>query len=165
LIDSAKNEENLANQYSILSSLNIMKANFYALSTCAVSLPDMMKSKEGAYESFLKTYRDTVVRMVERGYSEDFSGSEEVQSEMKCLWRTIKQSCVDIMAMSINLLYASSDQIIDTLYTHMKDFTDPKEGSNCSIYLDYLTVPENSKKIFKTEEGQDADQRMKNVIS
>ena len=49
-----------------------MKANFYALSTCAISLPDMMKNKEGTYESFLKTYRNTVVRLVEKGYSENF---------------------------------------------------------------------------------------------
>jgi hypothetical protein len=67
-----------------------MKANFYALSTCAISLPDMMKNKEGTYESFLKTYRNTVVRLVEKGYSENFKGSEELQSEMKCLWDSIK---------------------------------------------------------------------------
>jgi hypothetical protein len=39
----------------------------------------------------------------------------------------------------------------------MKDVTDPKLGSNCSIYLDYLTLPENTKKIFKVEESQEAD--------
>jgi hypothetical protein len=49
-----------------------MKANFYALSTCFISLPEIMKHKEGAYESFLKTYRDTVVKLVERGYSDNF---------------------------------------------------------------------------------------------
>jgi hypothetical protein len=78
LIDNVKNEENLAIQYSILSTLNIMKANFYALSICAISLPDMMKNKEGSYESFLKTYRQTVVRLVERGYAHNFEGSQEL---------------------------------------------------------------------------------------
>jgi hypothetical protein len=68
-----------------------------------------MKSKTGAYDSFLATYKECVVKVVETGYAENFEGDESLTSEMKALWANIKQQCVNIMVISINLLYSNSD--------------------------------------------------------
>jgi len=49
------------------------------------------------------------VKVVETGYAENFEGDESLTSEMKALWANIKQQCVNIMVISINLLYSNSD--------------------------------------------------------
>ena len=108
-----------------------------------------MKSKQGAYDSFLATYKECVVKVVETGYAETFEGSEALTSEMRALWTNIKQQCVNIMVISINLLYSNSDQIVQTLYTQMVKVSNPNAGENCSIYLNYLSVAENSKKLLE----------------
>jgi hypothetical protein len=56
---------------------------------------------------FLTTYKNCVVRIVERGYKDEFSDSD--REEMQVLWSCIKQGCFDSMVMSINLLYAHSN--------------------------------------------------------
>jgi hypothetical protein len=63
LIDSKKTSANLADQYCLYLMLKILTANFKALSFCSISLPDIMD--EVTYQSFLKAYRQCIVRIIE----------------------------------------------------------------------------------------------------
>jgi hypothetical protein len=66
-----------------------------------------MQQKQGAYIKFLNTYKNCVVRIVERGYKDEFTDKDK--DEMLAVWKCIKQGCFDSMVMSINLLYAHSN--------------------------------------------------------
>lgn len=93
--------------------MNILATNFRALSHCSIILSDLIK-KPREYQNFLKSYKDTVVALIEDGYSEEFQDGE-CEAEMRHLWAQIKQGCVDIMVRSINLIYSSPKDILENL--------------------------------------------------
>ncbi|CDW73494.1 UNKNOWN [Stylonychia lemnae] len=145
LINSKKTSQNLVDQYGLYFILKILTANFQALSFCSISLPDIMD--EETYQLFLSSYKSSIVRIIEDGYSQDFEEGENF-NEMKSLWQEIYQLCLNILSTSINLIYADNKQIIQTLLQSQKDISNQKQAENSSISLNYLSVPENSKKIL-----------------
>jgi hypothetical protein len=66
---------------------------------------------EEAYQEFLASYKDCIVRIIEDGYSQDFEEGS-LENEMKSLWQEIYQLCLNILSTSINLIYADNKQII-----------------------------------------------------
>jgi len=52
------------------------------------------------------------------------------------------------LSTSINLIYADNKQIISNLQANMKDVSNQKQAVNSSISLNYLSMPENAKKIL-----------------
>lgn len=88
LIDSKKTQSNIADQYCFFLTLKILSANFKALSFCSISLPDIMD--QTAYQRFLNSYRQCIVKIIEHGFTEDFEAGEN-QEEFKMLWQEITQ--------------------------------------------------------------------------
>ena len=56
--------------------------------------------------------------------------------------------CLSILSTSINLIYADNKDIIAHLETSLKNNTNEKQAENSSISLNYLSAPENSKKLL-----------------
>jgi hypothetical protein len=69
---------------------------------------------------------------------------------MKMLWQEIYQMCLNILSTSINLIYADTKEIITNLSHQLKEIQNEKQAENCSISLNYLSMPENSKKLLNT---------------
>jgi hypothetical protein len=63
--------------------------------------------EEEAYENFLNTYKKTIVRLIENGYTHDFA-EDEATEEMKSLWQEIYKLCLNILSTSINLIYSDN---------------------------------------------------------
>jgi hypothetical protein len=123
LIDSQKTAANLTSQYSLYFTLNILIANFQALSFCSIALPDLME--EAAYQKFLASYKSCIVRIIENGYAQEFEDGE-YQEEMKSLWQEIYQNCLNILSTSINLIYADTKEIIKNLEVSLADIQNEK---------------------------------------
>lgn len=148
LISAKKTAATLSDQYSFYFILKILTANFKALSFCSIALPDIMD--ENAYKQFLASYRSCIVKIIEEGYTQDFEAGE-CEDEMKMLWQEIYQMCLSILSTSINLIYADNKEIIRNLNGQLKDVKNEKQAENCSISLNYLSMPENSKKVLQAE--------------
>jgi hypothetical protein len=50
------------------------------------------------------------------------------------------------------------------LHSQMLSVTDPKSGANCGIYLNYLSMPENTQNLFKSEQGSREDLTLQEVV-
>lgn len=100
-----------------------------------------------AYQGFLKSYKDCIVRIIEEGYSQDFEEGDST-NEMKSLWKEIYQLCLNILSTSINLIYSDNKQIISNLQANMRDVANQKQAVNSSISLNYLSMGENAKRIL-----------------
>lgn len=74
---------------------------------------------------------------------------------MKSLWQEIYQMCLSILSTSINLIYADSKDIITNLVAQLKDIQNEKQAENCSISLNYLSMPENSKKLLHSPDSEE----------
>lgn len=94
--------------------LKILAANFQALSYCSVSLPEIMS--QANYQKFLNSYKQTIVNIIEKGYSQDFEEGESFD-EIKTLWSEIYQICLNILSTSINLIYPNNKEIINSILT------------------------------------------------
>jgi hypothetical protein len=66
---------------------------------------------EEAYQLFLRSYKDCIVKIIEEGYTPDFEDGP-VKGELESLWQEIYQLCLNILSTSINLIYADNKQII-----------------------------------------------------
>lgn len=75
LLQAEKKAENLNDQYAFLYTLRILNANFAALQGCQLSLSDLLEEEE--YQSFLETYRGSIVALINEGYSKNFSKENE----------------------------------------------------------------------------------------
>ena len=66
--------------------------------------------KEG-YQNFLRFYNTCIASMIEKGYTKDF---EEVDSkgELKGVWAGIYKGCQDILADSMDLIYADTSLLL-----------------------------------------------------
>jgi hypothetical protein len=113
--------------------LKILTANFKALTFCSISLPDIMDDE--TYQSFLKAYRECIVKIIENGYSQDFEEGES-KDEIQKLWQEIYQMCLNILSSSINLIYANIPDVARSL--NFNDITNEKQAENISISLNYL---------------------------
>jgi hypothetical protein len=133
LIDSKKTVQNLPDQYCLYLMLQILTANFKALSFCSISLPDIMD--DTTYQSFLTAYRQCIVKIIENGYSQDFEEGEH-RSEIEKLWQEIYQMCLNILSSSINLIYSNITDIAKSL--KLDSIENEKQAENCSISLNYL---------------------------
>ena len=123
LIDSKKTSANLAEQYSLYLILNILIANFQALSFCSISLPDLMDDQ--TYQKFLHSYKSCIVRVIENGYTQDFEEGEN-QEEMKTIWSEMYQICLSILSTSINLIYSDNKEIIKNLDSSLREVQNEK---------------------------------------
>jgi len=63
-----------------------------------------MKGNKNAYQEFLDSYKECVVKLIEKGYCQEFEAGDD-EKEMRFLWEQIRQGCVNIMVSSINLIY------------------------------------------------------------
>jgi len=114
LINSEKSKTNLAEQYSFQYTLSILATNFKALSFCGVSLPSIMEDSE--YEQFMKNYTQYIAKFIEQGYKKDFKDDDATQ-EAKGIWITCESICRDILSSSVNLIFASPQDIVANLET------------------------------------------------
>ena len=126
--------------------LKILTANFKALSFCSISLPDIMD--EATYQSFLKAYRQCIVKIIEQGYTHDFEEGDQSE-EIKKLWGQIYHLCLEILSSSINLIYSDSKDILIALEDSLHNIKDEKQAENSSISLNYLAQAENAKKLLQ----------------
>lgn len=55
---------------------------------------------------------------------------------------------LNILATSINLIYADISDIVKSLYTNLSSIDNEKLAENSSISLNYLTNSENAKKLL-----------------
>lgn len=69
---------------------------------------------EDAYQRFLTSYKQCIVKIIESGYAQDFEEGP-LEAEMKSLWHEIYQLCLNILSTSINLIYSDNKQIIQNL--------------------------------------------------
>jgi len=67
---------------------------------------------------------------------------------MKTLWQQIHKMCLNILSTSINLIYADNKEIIHNLIKQLGDLKQDKQAENASISLNYLSRPENTKKLL-----------------
>lgn len=59
--------------------------------------------------------------------------------------------CLSILSSSINLIYSDIKDIAQSLADNLKSITDDKQAANSSISLNYLSLPENAKKLLQGE--------------
>lgn len=67
---------------------------------------------------------------------------------MRQLWQEIYKICLNILSSSINLIYANTKDIIKNLESTLKNIQNEKQAENSSISLNYLSTPENCKKLL-----------------
>ena len=102
---------------------------------------------EAQYKDFLDTYKKCVVHIIEQGYSHNFEKGDG-EPEMISLWNEIYQLCLSILSISINLIYASSKEILEDLNSTLNDIQSEKKAENSSISLNYLSQPEVTRKLL-----------------
>lgn len=107
LITSQKTLDNLSDQTSFLSVIQILLANFKAMTYCGIKLPDILE--EDSIKEFILTYQSSIMTLVENGLNKD------IDNICGNLWEEIHDSCVEIMSFSISLLYADSKAVIADL--------------------------------------------------
>jgi hypothetical protein len=112
--------------------------------------------EEDSYQRFLATYKQCIVKIIEQGYSNDFEAGDS-QTEMQNLWQEIYQMCLNILSSSINLIYADTKDIIKNLESSMKQVENEKQAENCSISLNFLSMPENSKKLLQSDNSEELE--------
>lgn len=66
---------------------------------------------EEAYQKFLASYKNCIVKIIETGYTADFEDGSH-KDEMTALWQEIYQICLNILSSSINLIYSDNKEII-----------------------------------------------------
>lgn len=145
---AVKAEQNLMDQYGFYFVLRVLHSNFSALQACSLSLQDLMD--QDAYVLFLDTFKEAVVSLINEGFKEEFEG--EHQEEMKVLWGRITELASSILSLSINLIYKSTAQIIESLEESIKDGSDLKKLENASIALKYLSTPETCTKMIQEQD-------------
>lgn len=59
--------------------------------------------------------------------------------------------CLSILSSSINLIFSDIKDIAQSLADNLKNITDEKQAENSSISLNYLSQPENAKKLLQGE--------------
>ena len=121
-----------------------MKANFLALQNCSLSLKDLMEKED--LSAWLAIFKKLVVSMMDVGYKAEFEG--ESKEEMKELWEKIYTICSEILSLSINLIYSSTTEIIESageaVFNHSED---DKKMQNASIAFRYLSEPDVCRKM------------------
>ena len=83
MIFGKKTRANLLEQYCLYYIIQILKANFSALTLCQLTLPELIQAEE--LQKFLAVYKDTVVKSLEQGFTKDFEECPE-KAEMEALW-------------------------------------------------------------------------------
>jgi len=68
---------------SLQYALNILGVNLKAIGFCNIALTDVLEGDE--YKSFLDTYQNCIVKLIEQGYLEDFEDCPEADS-LKLCW-------------------------------------------------------------------------------
>jgi hypothetical protein len=58
---------------------------------------------------------------------------------------------LNILSSSINLIYSDTKEIIINLEQSLKEVKNEKQAENCSISLNFLSIPENSKKLLQAD--------------
>lgn len=146
LIQGAKHDGNLCEQYCFYFLLKLILSNFQALSYCSLSLSTLLK--ESAFESFQSVYQECIVSIVKEGYSMDRAASDEVRE----LWNQIHLTCVKILQNSINMIFKDTKDVIENLQNNLgESLSDHKKAENSSIALNYLSSRENIMNLLQNE--------------
>jgi len=101
LIDQQKSTKTLEQQYSFYFTLKILKSNLISLTVCEIDLKDIIQD-DSIYDQFYKSFRETVVRIIEKGYNKDFQSPE-----IQVLWKEIYDECLQAMSMGLGMIYNS----------------------------------------------------------
>jgi len=104
-------------------------------------------------DSFLKTYKESVVGTLEKGFTKDFEDGPN-KEEMTKLWEAIHRTLLSILTCSINLIYPSDMDLVASLHSQLSGATaDSKASENASVGLTYLSSPEVARQliVFKEE--------------
>ena len=147
IINEPKSMANLTHQYSLYFLFKVMAANFSALNFCTLSLQSLLKDNN--YKVFLETYKLVIVKLSETGFLQEFQDTDEGNLvEMQSLWEEIVKIGQKVMSNSMNMIYADIKDILQNLESSLQNVHDQKQAENCSIFLNYLGMPENSKKLL-----------------
>lgn len=119
-----------------------------ALSFTGITLTDIL-DKEG-YQHFLDVYNNCIASMIEKGYTKDFE-TGNAEGELISIWQGIYKSCQDILADSMDLIYADTSEILLMLSKTLKKEMTAKEEENCSFSLRFLSKEQNLIKLLSLE--------------
>lgn len=62
--------------------------------------------EESEYKQFMENYKTCIAKLVEEGYSADFA-DDKCKQESKGIWITCENICKEILATSVNLIFAT----------------------------------------------------------
>jgi len=115
LLDEPKTTKTLEQQYAFYFTLKVLKSNLISLTICEIDLRDVVQ--DGAiYEQFYEQFRNTVVRIIEKGFNKEFQNKE-----MQLLWEEIYDECLLSMSMGLGMIYTSFREINNILRESLKN--------------------------------------------
>jgi len=115
--------------YSTLYLLELVSANFQALSFCSINLTSLL-TKDSDYASFMSAFKSCVMQLAEEGDKEAGERAERAaDEETKELWPAITKVSKEIMASSIRLLHKGPGEILASLKASLRS----GEGSKCTV--------------------------------
>ncbi len=73
---------------------------------------------------------------------------------MESLWKDIYKMCLEISSNSMRLIY-SDNEIVDSLLENIGlAASNSKKAEKCTVQLNYLSAPENFRKLLHSDQGQ-----------
>jgi len=85
----------------------------------------------------MENYKTCIAKLVEEGYSDDFAEDEKTQ-ESKGIWITCESICKEILSTSVNLIFATPQDIVASLVKDFKNLDNDKKKQNATFSLVYL---------------------------
>ncbi len=147
LIDAPKTTKTLEQQYSFYFTLKVLKSNLISLTICEIDLKDVIQD-ENIYNIFYQQFKNTVVKIIEKGFNKDFQNNE-----IKLLWKEIYDECLLSMSMGLGMIYNSFQEINAILKRSLSDLSDEKNREYALLVITNFSRHETIRKLINTEDN------------
>jgi hypothetical protein len=129
LLKKPSKEVELHELAGMLYLLELVSANFRALSFCSINLTSLL-TKESDYAAFMSAFKSCVMQLAEESDKAAGDRAEAAtDEEAKDLWVTVTKVSKEIMASSIRLLHKGPGEILASLKASLAS----GDGAKCQV--------------------------------